>query len=74
MWQFVTKLFDTKGFPDRWSCGRAWEEEVWLGWLHIVSDIATFAAYYAVPCVVDVSLPERRTAMGLVTGGPMGSG
>ncbi len=52
MWDLVSKLFDPTGFPPRWHCGAAWSEEAWLGWLHVVSDLATFAAYYAVPVVV----------------------
>ncbi len=66
MWAFISNLFDPSGFPPRWQCGVAWSEEQWLGWMHIVSDIATFAAYYAVPVVViycvarrhDVSMPK----------------
>ena len=42
-------LFDTSGFPPRWQCGSGWAEEPILGWLHIGSDVSTFAAYYAVP-------------------------
>ena len=49
---FITRIFDSSGFPPRWSCGEAWSQEPWLGWLHIACDIATFAAYCAVPCVV----------------------
>ena len=52
MWDFIVRLFDTTGFPVRWNCGPAWAEAPWVGWLHIVSDIAIFLAYYAVPCVV----------------------
>jgi PAS domain S-box-containing protein len=51
MWDFITKIFDSSGFPPRWTCGSAWAEEPWLGWLHIAADLATFVAYYAVPCV-----------------------
>ena len=43
MFDFVTRLFDTQGFPPRWSCGAAWQEEPGLGWLHIGSDLAIFA-------------------------------
>jgi two-component system sensor histidine kinase/response regulator len=52
MWDFLARVFDTSGFPARWYCGEAWSQEVWIGWLHIASDLATFLAYYAVPCVV----------------------
>ncbi len=52
MWDFLANLFDTSGFPPRWECGDAWAESTWLGWLHIIADLATFFAYYAVPAVV----------------------
>ena len=46
---FVTKLFDTSDFPPRWDCG------LWTpahGWLHILSDLAIWGAYLAIPCVL----------------------
>ena len=46
---FVTKLFDTSDFPPRWDCG------LWTpahGWLHILSDLAIWVAYLAIPCVL----------------------
>ena len=52
--------FDTKGFPARWFCGPVWAEEPWIGWLHILSDVATCAAYYAVPIVVLYFVSNRR--------------
>jgi hypothetical protein len=45
MASFFLKLFDTAGFPDRWHCG------TWTtghGLLHIISDVAIFAAYTAI--------------------------
>jgi len=44
-----TDIFDTSGFPARWHCG-TWSEA--LGWLHIGSDTAIFAAYIAIPIVL----------------------
>jgi PAS domain S-box-containing protein len=46
MLEFLSKLFDTTGFPPRWHCGN-WTEG--HGWLHIVSDLAVFGAYAAIP-------------------------
>ena len=60
MWDFIVRLFDTTGFPARWNCGPAWAEAPWIGWLHIGSDIATFLAYYAVPCVVVYYVLRKR--------------
>ncbi len=53
MFQF---LFDTEGFPPRWECGTAWQESPWLGWLHIVADVATASAYIAIPVLMIVAL------------------
>jgi len=57
MGEFLSKLFDTEGFPPRWNCGTGWTEA--HGWLHIVSDIATFAAYVAIPCVLVYFMRKR---------------
>ena len=60
MWDFVAKLFDSSVFMRRWDCGPAWSQETWLGWLHIMSDLATCAAYYAVPAVVVYYVTRHR--------------
>jgi len=52
MLEMLTRPFDTSGFPARWNCGEAWEAAPALGWAHIVADVATFCAYFAVPFVV----------------------
>lgn len=57
-------LFDTTGFPRRWDCG-AWAES--MGWLHILSDIAIWGAYMAIPCILAFFLYKRRTPLPLVT-------
>ncbi|MCA9023453.1 MAG: PAS domain S-box protein, partial [Planctomycetaceae bacterium] len=54
---FFTKLFDTSDFPARWYCG-TWSSDV--GWLHIISDIAIFCAYFAIPVVLLYFLLQRR--------------
>jgi len=51
MVDILTGLFDTSGFPARWNCG-VWSSE--LGWLHIYSDLAIWAAYTA------IRLPTER--------------
>ena len=60
MLDFITRLFDTQGFPPRWSCGAGWQEEPSLGWLHIVSDLAIFGAYTAIPIVIAYFVLRRR--------------
>ena len=52
MVDFFTRLFDTQGFPARWYCGAAWQQEPGLGWLHIVADLAIFGAYTTIPLVI----------------------
>ncbi len=49
MGEYVSKFFDTTDFPARWHCGN-WSD--FLGWLHILSDLATFGAYFAIPVVL----------------------
>ncbi len=56
----VVNPFDLNGFPPRWECGVAWSETRWLGWMHIVSDVATFLAYFAVPIVVLYFVSQRK--------------
>ena len=47
--EFLFKLFDTSDFPQRWNCG-TWTD--FHGWLHIVSDLAVFGSYMAIPAVI----------------------
>jgi len=54
---FLSRLFDTSGFPPRWTCGN------WTtghGWLHILSDLGVWSAYVAIPCVLIYFLLRRR--------------
>ncbi|MBX3438663.1 MAG: hypothetical protein KF861_14310, partial [Planctomycetaceae bacterium] len=39
-------IFDTSRYPPRWQCGQ-WSPAI--GWLHIASDVAIWAAYVAIP-------------------------
>ncbi len=57
MIEFFRKLFDTSDFPPRWQCGN------WTaghGWLHIVSDIAIWSAYMAIPVVLVLFALRRQ--------------
>ncbi|QDU82389.1 Autoinducer 2 sensor kinase/phosphatase LuxQ [Polystyrenella longa] len=47
--EFFSKLFDTSDFPARWYCGK-WTSG--HGWLHIISDLAIWGAYMAIPVVL----------------------
>jgi len=55
---FFSNLFQTEGFPPRWECGTGWTST--LGWLHIVSDLAIFGAYFAIPVVLAYFLVRRK--------------
>lgn len=57
MWDWLLSLFDTEGFPPRWECG-TWSSA--LGWLHVLSDLTTFVAYTAIPCVLAALILRRR--------------
>lgn len=46
MLEFLRNLLNTDGFMPRWECGE-WTEP--HGWLHIVSDLMIFGAYFAIP-------------------------
>lgn len=48
---------DTDGFVPRWDCG-IWSPE--LGWLHIISDLATWGAYTAIPIALVYFISRRR--------------
>jgi PAS domain S-box-containing protein len=57
MFDFLTNLFDTSGFPPRWHCGN------WTaghGWLHILSDLGVWSAYLAIPCVLGYFVLRRK--------------
>lgn len=53
----IRRMFDTSGFVPRWSCGD-WSPP--LGWLHIVSDLLIFLAYFAIPIALAVVMFRRR--------------
>jgi PAS domain S-box-containing protein len=57
MFDLVTHLFDTTGFPARWNCGN------WTaghGWLHVLSDLGVWSAYVAIPCVLGYFVLRRK--------------
>lgn len=57
MLDFLANLFNTSDFPPRWHCG------VWTpghGWLHIVSDLGVWSAYYAIPVILIYVAFRRR--------------
>jgi len=63
MLSFFSKLFDTSGFPPRWDCGSAWAQEPMVGWMHILSDVAVFAAYTAIPLMLLYFVFHKKTGV-----------
>jgi signal transduction histidine kinase/ActR/RegA family two-component response regulator len=57
MFEFLAKLFDTSDFTPRWMCGN-WT--AFHGWLHIVSDLATWGAYTAIPVALVYFVRKRQ--------------
>jgi chemotaxis family two-component system sensor kinase Cph1 len=54
---FFAKLFDTADWPARWHCG-SWSD--FHGWLYILSDIAIWAAYFAIPFLLFRIISKRK--------------
>ncbi|HTN75823.1 MAG TPA: ATP-binding protein [Pirellulaceae bacterium] len=54
---FFRWLLDTSNYPPRWYCGQ-WSSA--LGWLHILSDLAIFCAYFMIPCLLMYFIRKRR--------------
>ncbi|MBN9121159.1 MAG: PAS domain-containing protein, partial [Planctomycetes bacterium] len=50
MFEVLTGLFDTAGFPPRKDCGTAWTPQ--LIWLHVTSDLFIWLAYLSIPLVL----------------------
>jgi PAS domain S-box-containing protein len=57
MLDWLLRMFDSTGFPDRWHCG---EWSTFLGWLHIASDVTIWFAYMGIPAVLFYFVRRRR--------------
>lgn len=55
--QIINFLFETKYWPQRWQCGE-WTNS--LGWVHILSEVAIFIAYLAIPIALSALYYKRR--------------
>ena len=60
MLTFFQKLFDTSDFPARWNCGN-WD--TFHGYLHIVSDMLIWAAYFMIPIALVYYWWKKRDEM-----------
>lgn len=54
---FFQRLFEAKSWPPRWYCG-LWTD--FHGWLYIVSDVAIWAAYFAIPVFIFFFLQKKK--------------
>jgi PAS domain S-box-containing protein len=54
---FLSHLFDASGFTPRWECG-LWTPA--LGWLHILSDLGIWTAYFGIPVILVYFVLRRR--------------
>lgn len=54
---FFLNLLDTSDFPQRWYCG---DWSAGHGWLHILSDIGIWGAYFAIPALLAFFLSQRK--------------
>jgi signal transduction histidine kinase len=57
IWDFFSRLLDTADWPPRWHCGN-WTD--FHGWLYIASDVAIWAAYFAIPLLLFRILNKRK--------------
>ncbi len=56
MFEWFRLIFDTSGFPPRWKCGE-WSDI--HGWTHVISDVAVFGAYVAIPIALAYFVRQR---------------
>ena len=55
--EFFQHFFLAENWPARWSCGR-WTD--FHGWLYILSDLAIWSAYFAIPIIIIVFVQKRK--------------
>lgn len=60
VFQFFSKLFDTRDWPPRWHCGN-WTN--FHGWLYIIADLAIWSAYFAIPLIIVRYLVRQKRAL-----------
>ena len=52
----IFDIFDVSSFPARWSCGE-WSGA--QGWLYIISNLAIWASYFAIPVILIYFIKKR---------------
>lgn len=56
--EFFSNLFQAENWPPRWHCGK-WTS--FHGWLYIFSNLAIWAAYFAIPLILFIFITKRKT-------------
>ena len=54
---FFSDLLSTAYWPPRWHCGK-WS--AFHGWLYILSDLAIWSAYFAMPAIIIIYISKRK--------------
>lgn len=54
---FFEKIFLAENWPARWTCGR-WTG--FHGWMYIISDLAIWSAYFAIPVIIILFIQKRK--------------
>lgn len=57
MVEFFSRLFGTESWPARWYCGK-WTD--FHGWVYIISDLAIWMAYFAIPVFLLRFVTQKR--------------
>ena len=57
---FITHLFEAESWPARWFCG-TWSD--FHGWLYIISSLAIWAAYFAIPLSLMYLLSKKKDTL-----------
>ncbi|MEP0365851.1 MAG: PAS domain S-box protein [Cyclobacteriaceae bacterium] len=55
--KYFSNIFSTEGWPARWYCG-TWSEMD--GWVHILSDLSIFLAYFSIPIFLVFYLKKKK--------------
>jgi chemotaxis family two-component system sensor kinase Cph1 len=57
IWDFFSNILQAEAWPARWNCGR-WSD--FHGWLYIISSLAIWAAYFAIPISIFYLISKKK--------------
>jgi chemotaxis family two-component system sensor kinase Cph1 len=58
VFDFLTQLLHTEGFPPRWLCGTGWLP--FTGWFMITADLMIFTAYTSIPLLLLYFINKKK--------------